>query len=370
MSHYLKLVLDALFCSKGGSFRNEITWGYRTGGAGKRYFARKHDIIFFYSKTKNYLFNPQYYKSWQNKRYSYNKKYPEYYDENVKKWYHNAICRDVWDDINPLGTENRQRLGYNTQKPESLLERIIQASSNEGDVILDCFCGCGTTVAVAEKLNRKWIGIDITYNAVSLILKRLEDTFGKDFSETADSKKTEIKNNISIKGIPQDMDAAIELANRKDDRLRKEFEKWSILTYSNNRAIINDKKGGDGGIDGIAYISELDLNNNLIRKEILFSVKSSKNLTPSVIRDLAGTIEREGALAGILITLYPMPNLEKEANRYGKYFHKLSGQEINKIQIVAIEDMLNGARIKLPMASEVLKSAERKYKTKQLTIEE
>ncbi|MFM6276742.1 MAG: DNA methyltransferase, partial [Dolichospermum sp.] len=115
---------------------------------------------------------------------------------------------------------------------EALLERIIQTSSNEGDIILDAYCGCGTTVAVSQKLNRQWIGIDITYQSISLILKRLEDTFGKAVLET-----------INISGIPKDMKSAEALALKKDDRTRKEFEKWAVLTYSNNRAVINPKKG-------------------------------------------------------------------------------------------------------------------------------
>src|SRR5205085_8968803 len=109
-------------------------------------------------------------------------------------------------------------------------------------VVLDAFCGCGTTIAVAELLKRKWIGIDITYQSISLILRRLEGQHGK-----------EILNKIKLNGIPQDMASAKALALKNDDRLRKEFEKWAVLTYSSNRAVINDKKGGDKGIDGTAY---------------------------------------------------------------------------------------------------------------------
>ncbi len=155
------------------------------------------------------------------------------------------IAEDYWIDIETLNREDRERLGYPTQKPEILLERIIKASSNEGDVILDAYCGCGTTVAVAQRLNRHWIGIDITYQSISLIVKRLEDNYGKN-----------VLNQIKLDGIPKDIKSAEALANRKDDRTRKEFEKWAIITYSNNRAIINQKKGADRGIDGFAYFLE------------------------------------------------------------------------------------------------------------------
>ena len=130
-----------------------------------------------------------------------------------------------------INSQARERLGYPTQKPEALLERIIKVSSNEGDVVLDAYCGCGTTVAVSQRLNRQWIGIDITYQSISLILKRLEDTFGKGVLEQ-----------LKLNGIPKDMESAVALANKKDDRTRKEFEKWAVLTYTNNSAIINARK--------------------------------------------------------------------------------------------------------------------------------
>ena len=167
-------ILDKIFTEK--NFRNDIIWSYKTGGAGKKWFARKHDTIFFYTKSNMYTFNVQYYKSWQNKRYNYNEKYPELWDEEKKKWYHNAICRDVWDEINPIGTESKERIGYPTQKPEALLERIIKASSNEGDIVLDPFVGGGTTIAAADKLGRKWIGIDQSAEAIKVTEFRLKNS--------------------------------------------------------------------------------------------------------------------------------------------------------------------------------------------------
>jgi hypothetical protein len=255
---------------------------------------------------------------------------------------------DVWEIpfINPVAKE---RLGYPTQKPEALLERIIKASSNEGDMILDAYCGCGTTVAVAEKLKRQWIGIDITYQSISLIIKRLEDSFGKTIVE-----------NISLSGIPEDFESAVALANKKDDRVRKEFEKWMILTFSNNRAIINDKKGSDGGIDGTAFILDFNDKNDQDFKQVIFSVKSNKTLSPTVIRDLYGTMEREGAVIGYLLTLYPMPNLVKEASKYGTYQNKMFGHIYPKIEVISVQDILEGKKMYLPTSVEVLKKAERK----------
>src|SRR3972149_10863429 len=169
--------------------------------------------------------------------------------------------QDIWVDIDPPNSGSDESLGYQTQKPESLLERIIESSTKEGDTVLDAYCGCGTSVAVAQRLKRKWIGIDITYQSISLVLRRLEDTFGADALDT-----------ITTDGIPKDMQSAIALAHKDDDRLRKEFEKWAVLTYTNNRAVINEKKGADAGIDARAYFMTGKKDN----AKIIFQVKSGK----------------------------------------------------------------------------------------------
>lgn len=342
-SHYLKLVLDSTFCVRGGSFQNEIVWSYRTGGAGKKTFAKKHDVIFFYSQSNLYTFNTQYYKSWQNKKYNYNPKYPEHYDPEEKKYYHLSICRDVWDDVNPIGTENKERLGYPTQKPESLLERIITANTNEGDVVLDAYCGCGTTVAVAQRLKRRWIGIDITYQSISLVLRRLEKAFGK-----------EVLDSITLDGIPKDMESAVALAHKKDDRLRKEFEKWAVLTYTNNRAVINDKKGADQGIDGVAYF----LTGKTENAKIIFQVKSG-GIKRGDIATLRGDMEREQAAMATLITLEkPTRPMIDEAKAAGQFHHESMGKNYDKIQIVTIQEIIeNDKRLDIPMSLEVLKAA-------------
>ncbi|MFZ4509129.1 MAG: DNA methyltransferase [Fimbriimonas sp.] len=177
-SHYVKVELDKIFGfggeqGKGAGFKNEIVWSYRSGGNSKKTFARKHDVILFYSKSPDYKFNVQYYKSWQKKKYNYNANYPELWDDEEQSWYHLSICRDVWEDINVIGTDNRERIGYPTQKPESLLARIIEATSDKGDVVADFFVGGGTTLAVAEKLGRRWIGCDQSRVAVALTSDRL-----------------------------------------------------------------------------------------------------------------------------------------------------------------------------------------------------
>jgi len=349
-SHYLKLVLDSIFCSQRGDFKNEIVWHYRrwTGKAQK--FQELHDIIFFYTKGEDYTFNVLYTdyteKSLKRKEHYHTRiKNGETYVTSVDE--RGVRDNDVWQ-IQLLNSQSKERLGYPTQKPEALLEKIIQASSNEGDVVLDAYCGCGTTIAVAQKLNRNWIGIDITYQSISLILKRLSDTYG----ESA-------MNNITLWGIPEDIDSAKLLANKQDDKTRKEFEKWIILTYTNNKAYINEKKGGDGGIDGISMIVDRDEKQNQVYEKVIFSVKSNATLSPTVIRDLFGTMAREKAVMGYLLTLNPMPNLVKSCKEYGAYTNNVMARDYPKIQVITAEEILNGSRFDLPISIDVVKSAER-----------
>ena len=174
VGHYVKVLLDEVFGED--NFRNEIVWGYRTGGTSKSNFARKHDTLFFYTLGDDYSFNVQYYKSYQEKRYNFNEKYPELWDEEKQKWYHNAVCRDVWEDINVIGTEadGSESVGYITQKPEALLERVIKASSNESMLVADFFGGSGVTAAVAAKLGRRFIHCDIGLNSIQTTRDRLK----------------------------------------------------------------------------------------------------------------------------------------------------------------------------------------------------
>jgi DNA modification methylase len=174
VTSHIRQVLDEIFGAE--NLQNEIIWSYKSGGVSKSSFARKHDTIYFYAKDRrNYIFNTQYYRSYQAKKYNYNPNYPEIWDEEEQKWYHNSICRDVWDDIKVIGTETGQgeRLAYPTQKPEDLLVRILSASSNEGDLVADFFSGSGTTAAVAEKMGRKWIASDLGKFAIHTTRKRM-----------------------------------------------------------------------------------------------------------------------------------------------------------------------------------------------------
>ena len=367
-SHYLKLICDGVFCPKGGDFRNEIIWAYTGGGRPRDDFARKHDVIFRYSKGKNVIFNAD------AVRVNYNLDPTKY--SSPKAWgSHKGVEKEYtpnplgkvpedWWQLSPINSQSKERLGYPTQKPEVLLERIIKASSNEGDIVLDAYCGCGTTVAVAEKLKRKWIGIDITYQSISLILKRLENSFSRDFSkELVDKEKATFVERVLISGVPKDMPAAIALANRADDKTRKEFEKWMVLAYSNNRAAIQDAKGKDGGVDGMAFVKDV-VNGKEVTKKIIFQVKSNQTLTPSVMRELNGTIDKQGAVMGILLTLYEFPNIVKESKTYGMV--RLSGMEFPKIQVICAQEMLDGARLKLPNLLDLTKTAQQKAIQKDL----
>ncbi|MDZ4765505.1 MAG: DNA methyltransferase [Chloroflexota bacterium] len=349
-SHYLKLLLDSLFLPRGGLYRNEIVWAYRKWSVKQNQFPGNHDTIFFYTKshisTFHTLFTPV--SEGTMKRWK-GKKQQAVFVEGVRKA--TSVEGDEsqtpmadWWDVSIINPAAKERMGYPTQKPEALLERIIAASTNEGDLVLDAYCGCGTTVAVAERLNRRWIGVDITYQSISLILHRLEGQYG-----------SAITDSIILDGIPRDMESARALARKKDDRVRKEFEKWAILTYSNNRAVINDKKGADKGIDGIAYF--------LVGKEdnakIVFQVKSGK-VERGDIAKFDHDRQREGAEMGVFITLNKATKAMKdEANAADMYKHDLMDRFYNRIQIVTIEDIIErGARLDVPMSREVLKKAQ------------
>lgn len=351
-SHYLKLVLDAVFCGQGGDFINEIAWCYGSGGASKRHFSRKHDIIFFYAKGENYTFNVDAVRE----EYSSPEKVEfKVIDGKPYKRKHELgrIPFDWWQ-IPILTNTAKERLGYPTQKPEALLERIVKASSNEGDTVLDAYCGCGTTIAVAERLKRNWIGIDITYHSISLILKRMEKDFGKNILTT-----------IKVDGIPQDMNAARALANRQDDRVRKEFEKWAVLTYTNNHGVVNAKKGADKGVDGVVYFAT-GANTD---ERMIIQVKSG-TVNRSVIAALNSDMQREQAQMAILITLEePTRPMREEALKVGFYHHPLMGKDYPKIQIVTVRELIEeNKRLELPMSHQLQKSAKERGKSSQIDM--
>ncbi|MBB1076273.1 restriction endonuclease [Rhodoferax sp. 4810] len=346
-SHYLKLILDSVFCPRGGDFRNEIVWCYRGGGSPKKDFGKRHDVIFRYSKSNHYAFNsdlvrvPYQAEGVSRKDDAMWGKHKG--TDKVYKPHPLGKIPEDWWPINVLNSNDPERLGYPTQKPETLLERIIQASSNEGDLILDAYCGCGTTVAVAQRLNRQWIGIDITYQSIALILERFEKQFG-----------VEITNSIVLNGIPRDMESAHALANKQDDRLRKEFEKWAVLTYTKNRATINDKKGADKGVDGVAYI----VTGQKTTDKVIIQVKSGK-VQRGDIAKLRGDMAREQAVMAIFITLEePTKPMREEAMAAGIYHHQLLNRAYPCIQLVTGREMIEaGRRSDLPLNLDVLNSA-------------
>ena len=266
------------------------------------------------------------------------KEYRYYLDKGV-------LPNDYWIDLQALNPAAKERLGYPTQKPEALLERIIAASSNEGDVVLDCYCGCGTTIAAAQRFNRQWIGIDITYQSIGVILKRLMDSFGKEVGEQ-----------VVLSGIPRDMDSARALAHKKDDRVRKEFEKWAVLTYSRHQAIINTKKGADKGVDGMQYFPVAFGSDEM--GKVLYQVKSG-GVNRSDIATLRGDMMREGTQLGVFLTLEePTEPMKKEAAGAGTFLHPLMQKTYPVISIVPVREIVeNGARLELPISHTVNKKA-------------
>lgn len=341
-SHYLKLILDSVFVPNGGFFQNEIIWNYMTGGASKQHYAKKHDVLLYYTKSSHYHFYPELIReprSDKSMQRAQNPKGARISADNTTK-----LPTDVWS-IPALNPMSRERLGYPTQKPEALLERIITGSSNADDTILDAYCGCGTSVVVAQSLGRTWVGIDITYRAIAVMLQRLESQFGADTLA-----------HIKLNGIPQDMGSARALALRQDDRLRKEFEKWAVLTYTNNRAIINDKKGADKGIDGTAFFMTGKSDN----ARIVFQVKSG-NVGRGDVAKLNSDRLREGAELGTFLTLNPPTSaMKEEARAAGAFDHPLMNRSYPRIQIVTIAELVEEhKRLDMPMSLEVLKAAQR-----------
>ena len=236
--------------------------------------------------------------------------------------------QSVVTDIPPLSAQSAERLGYPTQKPEALLERIITASSNEGAVVLDPFCGCGTSIAAAQRLNRRWIGIDVTSLAISLIRHRLADTFG--FGKTAEYEAI---------GEPVSLPDAMKLA--ADDPTQ--FQWWALGLLGARP--VEQKKGADKGIDGRIYFHEGD---NRQTKQIVFSVKAGK-LHATHVRDLRGVVDREKAAIGVLIAMdEPTKPMRTEAASAGFYTSPWGKHQ--KLQILTIEDLLTGKTLDRPPA--------------------
>ncbi|MBW4679668.1 MAG: site-specific DNA-methyltransferase [Microcoleus vaginatus WJT46-NPBG5] len=344
--HYLKLILDAVFCPVGGDFKNEIVWCYSIGGKSNKRFGKKHDTILYYTKnTETYTFNEKdasicrkpnshmkvrtdaagrHYQQKTDKKTG--KLYKYYLDEG-------KIAEDYWTDIETLNRQDKERLGYPTQKPEALLERIIKVSSNEGDIVLDAYCGCGTTLAVAQRLNRQWIGIDITYQSISLVLKRLENSFGSD-----------VLAQIQLIGIPKDRESAIALASDQSNCRRTEYEKWAILTYSNNQALIQEKKGSHQGIEGLVYF----LGKHGEFHKIILQVKRD-NINFRDLDKMHEIIINKKASIVIYIVFEKNTYLVEKTQSYGFYYDRIDKNIYPRLQLVTIQEILEeGKRLKSP----------------------
>ncbi|MDP8218159.1 MAG: DNA methyltransferase [Candidatus Theseobacter exili] len=338
-SHYLKLVMDAVFGMV--NFQNEIIWHYQTGGASKIRFSRKHDVILFYTKSQTWKFHGERIAIPHTEKALARAQNPKGARIAIDDTTKNPNDVLIIQQMNPMAKE---RLGYQTQKPEALLERIIKASSNEGDIIMDPFCGCGTSVSVAERLNRKWIGIDITFLAINLINLRLSEAFGKELSE------------YEVIGDPKDLHGAEALAEQD----KYQFEWWA-LGLVEARPAHDKKKGADSGIDG--YINFFDDNSGKA-KSIIISVKGG-HVTVSQVRDLKGVLEREKAVIGAFITLQkPTKPMKEEAAAAGFYIPEYyPDKHYPKLQILTIEELLKGKKLDYPpMAPATFKKAQRKQK--------
>ncbi|MHB1438922.1 MAG: DNA methyltransferase, partial [Thiobacillus sp.] len=254
--------------------------------------------------------------------------------------------QEIWDDIPPINSQSSERLGYPTQKPLALLERIIQASSNPGDIVLDPFSGCGTAISAAQKLGRQWIGIDITHLAIAMHKSRLKAMFnlepGKDYR---------------VIGEPEDLESARQLAG--DNRYQFQWWALSLVEARPLGGQVGDKtgkKGSDRGIDGI--IPFIDDSSGK-PKQVMIQVKSG-HVNSGIIRDLRGVVERENAAIGVLITLEP-PSSEmiKEAVSAGFFSSELWQRKFPRLQILSIEDLLNDKQIQMPAPYGAFKKAQR-----------
>ena len=392
-SHYLKILLDSIFGPQ--NFRNEIIWKRTTAHSDPSRWGKIHDTIFFYSKTDTYTWNEVFTDYEESYIARYNRVDPDgrrWTDDNLTAKglagggytyeYKGAVSlwrvpietmqrldeenrlyftksggirlkryldempgrslQSVIADIPPINSQARERLGYPTQKPIALLERILQASSNPGDVVFDPFCGCGTTVAAAQKLGRRWIGVDITHLSIALMKYRLREMFPE----------------ISFKviGEPQSVQSARQLA--LEDRFQ--FQWWALSLVrarplGGETGSKTGKKGADRGVDGV--ITFLDDGTGR-PKRVLIQVKSGK-VSSRDVRDLVGTVNRETAALGLLITLEaPSKEMIKEAATAGFYHSPGWNQEYPKVQILTIEQLLAGETIKMPAYNITFKQAE------------
>ncbi|MBJ7486714.1 DNA methyltransferase [Brevundimonas sp.] len=399
-SHYLKLLLDAVFGPK--FYKNEIIWKRTSShGDASTGYGDVTDTILFYSKTEKPTWNRQFIELSQkhtdskytsidqsgrryttrdlrspsprpNLTYEYKGFQPhpngwsisrelmaEYDAKGLLHFPKSAEGRirmkiflderrgkplqNLWDDISPINSQAQERLGYPTQKPVALLERILAASSNEGDVVLDPFCGCGTTVHAAQKMNRRWIGIDVTHLAVGLIQRRLRDAFPLA--------------QFQVLGTPRDLDAAKALAQAD----KHQFQLWALSMIDNAVPYKGGRKGADGGVDGYVYFqvpSDDGAGSKTVTGKAIVSVKGGGVSDPQV-KDLITTIDHEGAQMGLFVTLLP-PTKPMVARAAAAGFYEAGGRTYPKVQILTIEQLFDGKRPEMPwLDPSVFKKAKR-----------
>ena len=387
-SHYLKILLDGVFGAAG--FRDDITWKRAETvkgnfGQGSKFFDRNTDSILFYAKSSGQKFFTQfkpYTQEYIDNFYKFKeedtgriyrlismtgpggeaKGNPEYEVMGVTRhWRYsrdkmNALVdagmvvqnspgtvpqrklyldkgrgvpiQSLWDDIPALHSQSGERLGYPTQKPIALLERIVKSSSDEGDIVLDPFCGCGTTIHAAQRLDRRWIGIDITHIAISLIEKRLKNAFPGIQYE--------------VHGTPEDLEGARNLAFRD----KHQFQLWAGSRV-NAVPFKGGTKGADSGIDGFIYFKP----EGKVTEKAIVSVKGGENINVSMVRDLGHVLDREKAKIGVFITLTePTGPMKTEAVKAG-YYKSLYGK-YPKIQIITVRELLEGKQPNIPLVDE------------------
>ena len=330
-SHYLKLLMDGIFGAE--NFKNEIILHYRKWPSGKYAFQRNHDVILFYSKS-------------DSRKRTFNQLFMDRAPSTLRR-FGKAKIVSGYDEMGqriPSRTEEEESLGvrqddvwdigrvppikqlFPTQKPELLLDRIILASSREGDIVLDPFCGCGTTIVTSQMLNRRWVGIDITHLSISLIRNRIKDVFGD-------------KVFYKVIGEPVSMPDAQKLA--KEDPYQ--FQYWALGLVGARP--VEQKKGADHGIDGRLYFH--DESKMIKTKQVIFSVKSGKTSVVH-IRDLKGVLEREQAELGVLITMRePTQPMRVEAAEAG-WYDSPWGTRHPRIQILTISELLENKEVNLP----------------------
>jgi site-specific DNA-methyltransferase (adenine-specific) len=404
-SHYIKMILDAIFGV--ANFKTEIIWKRSTAHSdtkqGRKQHGRIHDVIFFYTKSNAWVWNPLYtpydqeyidnfyrhieewtgrlyrmgdltaakpggdtlyewkgVKPYKGRYWAYSKANMEQFERDGRLIYTNTgmpcykryldempgvPLQDIWIDLNPIGASAKERLGYPTQKPEALLERIIQASSNEGDVVLDPFCGCGTTVTVAERLKRRWLGIDITHLAITLIKKRLHDTYGEELAP------------YEVVGEPADAKSAEALAEAN----RHQFEWWALGLVEAFPAQ-DKKKGADKGVDGVIYFKD---DASGLHKKVIVQVKSG-HVNSAMVRDLKGALDREKAQIGALITLKPPTRPMREEAAAADFYvpEQFPEHRFPRLQILTIAELFAGKKLEFPRwaSQETVKKAARRRK--------